>query len=87
MKPRTKTIILVGIGLAGFALAGFLVYMQLLMRGYLKYNAYDRREFGRLQPGDVAPDFVLKTPDGAQAVRLSALHAEKQVVLIFASCT
>lgn len=37
--------------------------------------------------GEAAPDFTLKTPDGAETVRLSALRENKPVVLIFGSWT
>jgi cytochrome oxidase Cu insertion factor (SCO1/SenC/PrrC family) len=41
---------------------------------------------GRLQPGDVAPDFMLRDIDGKRNVTLSALKG-KPVVLFFGSCT
>lgn len=50
------------------------------------------REYERNQrqsapkPGEPAPDFELRSPDGKQAVRLSALHG-KPVVLIFGCYT
>ena len=42
---------------------------------------------GTLKVGDAAPDFALKTPDGANVVRLSTFRGQKPVVLIFGSHT
>jgi len=42
---------------------------------------------GHLHAGDLAPDFVLKKLDGSDPVRLSAVTAEKPVVLVFGSYT
>jgi hypothetical protein len=48
---------------------------------------YDRnRRQAAPQPGEPAPDFELRSPDGKQAVRLSALRG-KPVVLIFGCYT
>ncbi len=37
--------------------------------------------------GDLAPDFELFDPDGANPVRLSDFHEQKPVVLVFGSFT
>jgi len=42
---------------------------------------------GGLRVGDAAPDFTLKTLDGKQSVRLSALRQAQPVVLVFGSYT
>lgn len=42
---------------------------------------------GRLHPGDAAPDFTLKTPDGAAQVQLASFQGRKPVVLVFGSYT
>jgi hypothetical protein len=42
---------------------------------------------GKLQVGDVAPDFDLATLDRTGRVRLSTLRQEKPVVLVFGSYT
>jgi hypothetical protein len=42
---------------------------------------------GHLQVGDAAPDFTLKTPDGATEVHLAAFRGQKPVVLVFGSYT
>jgi len=42
---------------------------------------------GRLQVGDAAPDFVLKTVDGTAQVTLSSFRDQKPVVLVFGSYT
>ncbi len=42
---------------------------------------------GHLKPGDMAPDFDLKTADGKARVRLSSFRGEEPVVLIFGSHT
>ena len=42
---------------------------------------------GRLQVGDLAPDFKLKTRDRSAEVRLSSIRGQKSVVLVFGSHT
>ena len=42
---------------------------------------------GSLDVGDIAPDFNLKTHDGASRVRLSGHRGERPVVLVFGSYT
>jgi Ca2+-binding EF-hand superfamily protein len=39
------------------------------------------------EPGEVAPDFELRTPDGSKTIRLSSFRDNKPVVLIFGSFT
>ena len=78
--------IAVGAGLGVVALGGF-VYMQLMKKGYIKYNEYDRRVEGRLHVGDTAPDLELAMYDGTP-VRLSSLWGDgKPLFLVFGSCT
>lgn len=48
--------------------AGMFGYMQLVKAGYIRYNAFDRRDRGSLQVGDAAPDVTLPLYDGTQAV-------------------
>lgn len=71
--------VLVGL-LGGFG------YYQLVKAGILRYNKYDRRERGLLEPGAQAPDLSLARFEGG-TVRLSELWADKPVVLVFGSCT
>ena len=42
---------------------------------------------GTLNPGDMAPDFCLKTRDGKREVALSSFRGNRPVVLIFGSYT
>jgi len=42
---------------------------------------------GSLDVGDIAPDFNLKTHDGASRVRLSEHRGQRPVVLVFGSYT
>lgn len=42
---------------------------------------------GTLQPGEMAPDFVLKTQDHEQEVSLSSFRDKQPVVLVFGSYT
>jgi hypothetical protein len=42
---------------------------------------------GHLQVGDPAPDFTLKSVDGASQVALSSFRDKKPVVLVFGSYT
>jgi hypothetical protein len=46
-----------------------------------------RARAGRLQPGDLAPDFNLPTLDHKDMVRLSSFHGARPVVLVFGSYT
>ena len=79
--------LLVGSGvLVVLAAAGFFGYMQLVKKGYIRYNKYDRREKGTLEVGHVAPDLALTMYDGSP-VRLSELWKAKPVFLVFGSCT
>ncbi len=61
-------------------------YMKLVEKGFIRYNKWDRRVRGTLRRGDAAPDLQLARYDG-RLVRLSALWADKPLVLIFGSCT
>ena len=77
------------LGLAGvvaLGAAGFYGYYQLVKAGILKYNKYDRREKGKLQVGDQAPDLALPLYAGGE-VKLSELWRARPVVLVFGSCT
>lgn len=42
---------------------------------------------GALNPGEMAPDFTLKTADNKNNVQLSSFRGQKPVVLIFGSHT
>jgi hypothetical protein len=46
-----------------------------------------RARAGTLHPGDMAPDFHLKTRDGKSEVSLSSFRGTRPVVLIFGSYT
>lgn len=46
-----------------------------------------RARAGRLQPGDMAPDFNLPTLDHKDMVRLSSFRGSRPVVLVFGSYT
>jgi len=79
--------IIAAVACLGVVALGGLVYMQLLKKGWIRYNEYDRREEGRLQVGDMAPDLELTTYDGAP-LRLSSLWGDgKPLFLVFGSCT
>jgi Iodothyronine deiodinase len=73
-------------GVAALGAAGFYGYYQLVKAGILRYNKYDRREKGKLQVGDQAPDLALPLYDGGE-VKLSELWRARPVVLVFGSCT
>ena len=84
-RMRRKLVLGTLIGLAVVA-AGGLTYMQLVKKGFIRYNRYDHRDRGTLRVGDVAPDLTLSTYEGG-TVRLSSLWEGKPVLLIFGSCT
>jgi hypothetical protein len=46
-----------------------------------------RARAGKLQPGDLAPDFNLPTLDHKDMVRLSSFRGSRPVVLVFGSYT
>ncbi len=48
---------------------------------------WTRARAGRLQPGDLAPDFSLETVDRKSRVRLSEFRGKQPVVLVFGSYT
>jgi peroxiredoxin len=48
---------------------------------------WNRARAGVLEPGDMAPDFRLKTRDGTSEVQLSSFRGSRPVVLIFGSYT
>ena len=48
---------------------------------------WTRARSGRIQIGDTAPDFSLRTIDKSQSLQLSALTRQTPVVLIFGSYT
>jgi len=41
----------------------------------------------RLEEGDMAPDFTLKSPDGKRTITLSDFRGKKPVALVFGSYT
>jgi hypothetical protein len=73
-------------GLGVLGAVGFYGYYQLVKAGLLRYNKYDRRERGKLQVGDQAPDLALPLYAGGE-VKLSELWRARPVVLVFGSCT
>ena len=48
---------------------------------------WKRARSGRLNPGEIAPDFRLPTLDHQGAVQLSSVFASRPVVLVFGSYT
>lgn len=73
------------LGLAVLAAGGF-VYMELLKKGFIRYNKFDRRERGHLRVGDTVPDLTLARYEGGE-VSLASLWEGKPVLLVFGSCT
>ena len=86
MRKRKKVAI-AALASVSLAVLGGFVYMQLVKKGWIKYNKYDRRVEGSLRVGDTAPDLELTMYDGT-AVRLSSLWGDgKPLFLVFGSCT
>jgi hypothetical protein len=85
-RRRWKRILAWSAAVTAVAGGGFLGYMELVKKGFVRYNKWDRRERGALRVGDPAPDLSLATYEGGQ-VRLSELWHERPVLLVFGSCT
>ncbi len=83
----TKKKLLLGAGmLAVVGAVAFFGYMQLVKKGYVRYNKYDRRDRGTLREGGPAADVALTSYDGAP-LRLSWLWNRRPLFLVFGSCT
>jgi hypothetical protein len=50
-------------------------------------SLWNRARGGKLQPGDMAPDFRLPTHDHRETVQLSSFRGSRPVVLVFGSYT
>src|SRR5438034_1164732 len=70
VRKRGKVLIAAAAGVGVVALGG-LAYIQLMKKGYIKYNEYGRRLGRRRRGGDLAPDLELAMYDGSP-VRLSS---------------
>lgn len=62
-------------------------YFEAMKRAWIRYNEYDIRSEGSLAVGDLAPDLELAAADGSGTTRISDLHREKPLVLVFGSYT
>lgn len=69
---------------AGVAAAA--AYRYLVVKGYIRYNQWDRRVRGTLEPGAPAPDLTLARYEGG-TVQLSSLWHGRPLFLVFGSCT
>lgn len=78
--------ILIGLGLLIVLAAGLLAW-QIGPRNIWGMLRYDQRREGDLKVGDVAPDLVLTTLDGAGEARLLAHGAGRPLVIVFGSFT
>jgi len=85
MTPSTRT---VAFSFLIFVLAGSIVFGQSSQRGRrLRGEFRDRRFPDRLQEGDQAPDFTLRSLDGKRTATLSDYRGKKPVALVFGSYT
>lgn len=80
------------IGMALFLLGGLTLGLQAEEEGPKKRNrgkrpARSSRWPDKLQQGQAAPDFTLKTLDGKSTVKLSSFQGQKPVALVFGSYT
>lgn len=85
MKRRTW----LGLGLAGaLGAIGYAAFPRLGRRAQALYwsKTMGRGE-GKLQPGDLAPDFELQYRGSPQTVKLSSFRGERPVALVFGSYT
>ncbi|MDQ3621703.1 MAG: redoxin domain-containing protein [Verrucomicrobiota bacterium] len=73
--------------LASLAATVAFVALALPASAQQKANKRDLRMRDTVRVGDEAPDFTLKTQDGAREVRLSSFRGKRPVVLVFGSYT
>ena len=76
-------LVIVGVSAGSF----FLARREAMKRGYIKLGKYDIRSEGNLVVGDLVPDLELDRLDGTGRVRLSDLHSDQPLVLMFGSYT
>jgi hypothetical protein len=80
--------VVIAVVIAGVSVGSFFVARREAMkRGYIKLGKYDIRSEGNLVVGDLVPDLELERLDGTGKVRLSDLHVDKPLVLMFGSYT
>lgn len=72
-------------GMGGSFLPGDAPSKEILLRGLFAGEVGSMQEGP--QVGDAAPDFQLKTPDGARTIRLAETIGPKPVVLVFGNFT
>ncbi len=80
-----RIVVWAAVVVAAVAALGF-TYLQLVEKGFIRYNKWDRRIRGNLRVGDPAPDLELTRYEGGQ-IRLSSVWQKKPAVLVFGSCT
>jgi hypothetical protein len=77
------TVVILGVSTGSF----FVARREAMKRGYIKLGKYDIRSEGNLVVGDMVPDLELERLDGTGKVKLSDLHVDKPLVLLFGSYT
>jgi hypothetical protein len=83
IRSIVTVVVILGVSAGAF----FLAYREAMKRAIVKYGEYDIRSEGNLVVGDLAPDLELERLDGAGRTKLSALYADKPLVLLFGSYT
>ena len=87
MNSRVRTLLTALVIVAVAAGAFFLARREAMKRAIIKIGKYDIRSEGNLVEGDLAPDLELERLDGTGRTKLSDLHADKPLVLMFGSYT
>ena len=86
MSPSPKTQSLKTTALLSLSI-GFIVSTAFAQPPRRSEGFRPPREADRLQEGDLAPDFTLKSPDGKKTITLSDYRGKKPVALVFGSYT
>jgi hypothetical protein len=68
--------------------AAFMAKLPMIVMLFAPFETmWNSARAGTLAPGDMAPDFRLKTRDGSAEVQLSSFRGSRPVVLVFGSYT
>ena len=84
MKILKRAFAFLGLGM--LAVAIFFAW-RIGPRNIVGMLRYDSRKEGSLRVGDIAPDAILRLPDGSGTTRISSHVGRRPLVLVFGSFT